>query len=76
LNREQLDLTGSIGSRILLLGGEPFKDPLVMWWNFVGSSHEEMAKGREDWMQHQRFGEVKAYHGARLQAPDLVAKVK
>jgi hypothetical protein len=43
-----------------------------MWWNFVGRTHEEIAEAREDWMQHQqRFGEVTAYRGARLPAPEL-----
>lgn len=71
-NRDELHLSGSIGSRVLLIGGEPYNDPLVMWWNFVGSTHEEMAKAREDWIRHQRFGEVKAYRGDRLPAPDLM----
>ena len=73
LNRDELEFTGSIGSRILLLGGEPFKDPILMWWNFVGSTHEEIAAAREDWIQHRRFGEVTAYRGDRLPAPDLAS---
>ena len=28
--------------RLLLLGGPPFGEPIVMWWNFVGRSHEEI----------------------------------
>ena len=71
-NREELHLTGSVGSRALLIGGEPFKDPIIMWWNFVGTTHEEIAEAREDWGQHRRFGEVTAYRGARLPAPDLM----
>jgi len=70
-NREELEFAGSADSRILLIGGEPFKDPIVMWWNFVGTTNEEIAEAREDWVQHRRFGDVKAYHGDRLPAPDL-----
>ncbi len=70
-NRDELRLSGSPGSRLLVIGGEPFQEPIVMWWNFVGSSREEMAAAREDWIHHRRFGEVKAYRGARLPAPDL-----
>jgi redox-sensitive bicupin YhaK (pirin superfamily) len=70
-NRDELHLSGSVDARVLLLGGEPFNDPIVMWWNFVGSSHEEISAAREDWIHHRRFGEVKAYRGARLPAPDL-----
>jgi redox-sensitive bicupin YhaK (pirin superfamily) len=76
LNRDELHLTGSTDSRVLLLGGEPFKDPLVMWWNFVGGSHEEMAEAREDWIHHRRFGEVKVYRGDRLPAPDLMRRAR
>ena len=42
-----------------------------MWWNFVGSTHEEIAAAREDWVLRRRFGEVKAYRGDRLPAPEL-----
>jgi redox-sensitive bicupin YhaK (pirin superfamily) len=70
-NREELALSGSIDARVLLLGGEPFRDPLLMWWNFVGGSHEEISAAREDWIQQRRFGEVTAYRGPRLPAPDL-----
>lgn len=70
-NRDELHLAGPAGSRVLLIGGEPFNDPIVMWWNFVATTREEIAQAREDWISHQRFGEVKAYRGARLPAPDL-----
>jgi redox-sensitive bicupin YhaK (pirin superfamily) len=70
-NREELRLSGSADTRVLLLGGEPFNDPIVMWWNFVANTREEIAQAREDWMSQQRFGEVKGYRGARLPAPDL-----
>jgi quercetin 2,3-dioxygenase len=71
LNRDELKLEGSSDSRILLIGGEPFKDPLMMWWNFVASSGEEIAEARQDWIDHRRFGEVTAYRGPRLPAPVL-----
>ena len=69
---DELQLTGTIDSRVLLIGGEPFTDPVLMWWNFVGSTQEEIAEAREDWIQHRRFGEVHAYRGDRLPAPDLM----
>ena len=37
------------GSRILLIGGEPFAEPIVMWWNFIGRSHDEIVEVREKW---------------------------
>ncbi len=50
VDRSSLGLTaGPQGARVLLLGGPPFGEPIVMWWNFVGRSHEEIARFREDW---------------------------
>ena len=54
--------------RLLLLGGSPFGEPVLMWWNFVARTQEEITQAREDWMQHRRFGDVKAYGGSRLPA--------
>lgn len=49
---ETLTLTaGPAGARVLLIGGAPFGEELVMWWNFIGGSHEEIAAARENWQQ-------------------------
>ncbi len=32
--------------RAVLIGGEPFAEEIVMWWNFVGRSHDEVAAAR------------------------------
>lgn len=34
---------------LILLGGEPFEEPIVMWWNFIERSHEEIVRVREQW---------------------------
>lgn len=45
--RDAVALTaGEDGARLLLLGGVPFGEQIVMWWNFVGRSHEEVAAYR------------------------------
>ena len=44
-------LAGDSGTRLLLIGGEPFAEQIVMWWNFVGRSHEEIARARADWQR-------------------------
>jgi len=36
--------------RLLLLGGPPFGESIVMWWNFVGRTHEEIVEARQAWM--------------------------
>lgn len=42
---------GDSGARILLIGGEPFAERIVMWWNFVGRTHEEVERARADWQR-------------------------
>ena len=32
-------------ARVLLLGGAPFEESIVMWWNFVGRSNEDIVRG-------------------------------
>jgi quercetin 2,3-dioxygenase len=59
-------------ARMLVLGGPPFPEELVMWWNFVGRSHDEIVGYRREWEQHaERFGSVDGYPGRRLAAPPL-----
>ena len=48
-------------SRLVLLGGPPFGEQIVMWWNFVGRTHDEVVQAREEWQaQITRDGEVVA----------------
>jgi len=42
---------GPEGARLVLLGGGPFGEPIVMWWNFVGRSHEEVVQLRREWQE-------------------------
>jgi len=50
---------GSEPVRLLLLGGPPFGESIVMWWNFVGRTHEEVVGYREEWQrQITRDGSV------------------
>lgn len=56
-------------ARTILLGGAPFEEEVVMWWNFVGRSHQDIVRAREDWeTMSERFGAVE---GKRLPAPAL-----
>ncbi|BFP50551.1 MULTISPECIES: pirin family protein [unclassified Streptomyces] len=69
--RTELPLRAASDAGLMLLGGEPFEEELVMFWNWIGRSHEEIAQAREDWMNGSRFGEVKGYDGAPIPAPQL-----
>lgn len=46
--------------RVLLIGGEPFEEQIVMWWNFVGRTHEEIVAYRKDYMVEMGFEERSA----------------
>ncbi len=59
------------GGRVLRIGGPPFGETILMWWNFVARSREEIADARTDWEERRRFGEVRGYDGPRLNAPSL-----
>ena len=70
--RSDLSVRASEPSRLFLFGGKPFEEQLVMWWNFIGRSHEDIVQAREDWMSGSgRFGEVHGYAGDPLPAPPL-----
>ncbi len=69
--RSALRFEKSSPVRLMLLGGEPFAERLVMWWNFVGRTHEDIAAAREDWESGSRFGAVHGYAGGRIPAPPM-----
>ena len=71
MGRAEAGFSSAQGARLLLIGGEPFGETIIMWWNFVARTPDEIAQAREDWEGHRRFGEVKAYAGPRLDAPSL-----
>ncbi len=72
-------MAGDAGARVLVLAGEPFREEVVMWWNFIGRSHDEVEAAREAWeaagggAAGGRFGHVEGYRGevARIPAPAL-----
>src|SRR5699024_10195304 len=48
LGCRRIRLTAVDGAaRVLLIGGTPMESDLVMWWNFVGGSHDEIVAARE-----------------------------
>jgi redox-sensitive bicupin YhaK (pirin superfamily) len=70
---------GDDGARLLLLGGPPFAEPIVMWWNFVGRSHDEIEAYRAEWQADViargspsgRFGTIEDAPAGPLPAPVL-----
>nr|WP_240449051.1 pirin family protein [Streptomyces harenosi] len=58
-------------ARLVLLGGPPFGEEIIMWWNFICRSHEEIVQARDAWVSGDRFGSVEGYDGDPLPAPEL-----
>jgi hypothetical protein len=59
LGRDGLTLTAVSPTRAILIGGLPFPDPLLMWWNFVGRTQEEITTAYRQWQAgDDRFGAV------------------
>lgn len=72
--RRELRLGADSPARLLLLGGEPFAEEIVMWWNFVARTGDEIAEARSRWMDPSAahaFDEVPGA-GERLSAPELL----
>lgn len=74
IRRSSVDVSSDNGATLFLLGGEPFEDDIVMWWNFVGRTHEEIVEAREAWeARDARFGHVIDHGDERIPAPPLPA---
>lgn len=70
--RSEVGLQVASDTTLLLIGGEPFTEELVMWWNFIGRSHEDIAMAREDWQSAAvRFGHVDGHGGQVIPAPPM-----
>jgi len=74
-----LTLRAESDARVVLLGGEPLGEQIVMWWNFIGRSHDDVVAFRAAWQGEViagadpagRFGTVDGYDGSPLPAPEL-----
>ena len=85
--RATLTMAAAEPARVVLLGGPPFGEPIMMWWNFVGRTHEEIVAYRREWQEQissdagvvrdsqevspGRFGVVPDDHLPPIPAPEL-----
>lgn len=69
--RGHCDLACDAAARLLLIGGVPFAEPLIVWWNFVARTQAEIEAAAADWNAGRRFGEVRGTALPRVPAPDL-----
>jgi redox-sensitive bicupin YhaK (pirin superfamily) len=59
--RDQVTLAAAGPTRVLLLGGEPFAEPVLMWWNFVVRSRDELDRAYRQWESGgPRFGRLRS----------------
>lgn len=69
--RSSLRLRAGSDARLMLIGGEPFTERLVMWWNFIARDHDEVVRAREEWAHGSGFGRVHGYDGPAIPAPPM-----
>lgn len=76
--RDHLALELRDDCRAILLGGQPFAKPVLMWWNFVAHDEDALRRAQADWQNRAaRFGTVDAYTaGPRLEAPEMPAEIR
>ena len=72
-----LDVPAGETALLVLLGGEPFTEEIVMWWNFIGRSHDEIVAMRTLWNDQEGEDALAAYPpfvdglGGWIPAPEL-----
>ncbi|MDP1712984.1 MAG: pirin family protein [Candidatus Nanopelagicaceae bacterium] len=72
VGKETLEIASTGTARIIFLGGEPFKEEVVMWWNFIGRTHDEIVEMRDEWQsQSQKFPVFEDRLGERIPAPAM-----
>ncbi|HET7931145.1 MAG TPA: pirin family protein [Rhodanobacteraceae bacterium] len=69
--RSNVSLQCAAPARVVLIGGAPFGEEILLWWNFVARTQQEMADAVHDWNHGTRFGEVHGSPSRRLLAPDV-----
>jgi redox-sensitive bicupin YhaK (pirin superfamily) len=70
--RSEVTLRSDHGARMILLGGEPFAEEILMWWNFIGRSHEEVVGYRSAWERRDpRFPPIVDRAEKVMEAPPL-----
>lgn len=79
---QAVDIEAAPGSRLLVIGGEPLEESILLWWNFVARTGEEIAEARQQWEAElqtpggtRRFGPPLASPLAPLHAPSLEGTV-
>ncbi|MFL6155315.1 MAG: pirin family protein [Marmoricola sp.] len=70
--QDEIEIVAHGDALLLLLGGPPFGEKIVMWWNFIGRDHDEVARYRADWQQLLETGTSERFS---LPAADLMPPI-
>jgi redox-sensitive bicupin YhaK (pirin superfamily) len=68
--RDAIDISCQGAARLILIGGAPFREEILLWWNFVARRPEEIEQATREWNAGQRFGSVRGSPSAALVAPN------
>ena len=69
IGRTELGLVAREPTRALLFGGVPLDEPVMMWWNYVARTRQEILEAHRSWLADDgRFGRV-ASPLARIEVP-------
>ena len=67
-----VEIEAAAGARCVIIGGVPFDEEIIMWWNFIGRSHEEIVEMRSAWQNDSsRFGKMDSLPGEPIPAPQM-----
>ena len=67
--RDRVELACDGATQLLLIGGTPFDEAPLIWWNFVARTQAEIEQAAADWNAGRRFGDVPETTLARVPAP-------
>ncbi|MGQ0384879.1 MAG: pirin family protein [Gammaproteobacteria bacterium] len=68
---ERIAISAPQAARLLVIGGEPMREEILIWWNFVARTRAEIESATRDWNEGRRFGDVRGARSTRLVAPDI-----
>jgi quercetin 2,3-dioxygenase len=72
VGQTDVEIVAEQESILILLGGKPFGEKILMWWNFIGRNHQDIALAREQWNgREERFGSFEDRIGGWIPAPEL-----
>src|SRR5699024_7050551 len=70
-HRSSITINANEASQIILLGGEPFAEKIMLYWNLVARSTQGVREYIKLWRATDHFGTVEGYDGEPLPSPEL-----